>query len=36
MSNISPTTSRPYWHTYHKPGGSWYVLSGTGQFLATN
>lgn len=35
MSNTSPNISRLPWSVYQKPGGSWYVRSGTGQFLAT-
>jgi hypothetical protein len=35
MSNTSARTSRPHWSAYQKPGGSWYVLSETGQFVAT-
>lgn len=35
MSNTSPNVSRLTWSVYQKSGGSWYVRSGTGQFLAT-
>lgn len=35
MSNTSPSISRFPWSVYQKPGGSRYVRSGTGQFLAT-
>jgi hypothetical protein len=35
MSNTSPSISRFPWSVYQKPGRSWYVRSGAGQFLAT-
>lgn len=34
MSTINHILHCP-WSVYQKPGGSWYVRSGTGQFLAT-